>query len=103
MKSKQIFIMALIVIFSFTAVAYADEASKLKLVDELFAMLKLDSQIKLMVTQMKEMQRRLVLDKLKGNKDPQFESDKLMTEMFDLVEKEFEQGPFLNNCKELYA
>jgi hypothetical protein len=95
--------MALIMIFSFTAVIYADEASKLKLVDELFAMLKLDSQIKLMVTQMKETQRRLVLDKLKGNKDLQFESDKLMAEMFDLLEKELAQGPFLNNCKKLYA
>jgi len=103
MKSKQILIMALIMIFSFTAVAYADEASKLKLVDEMLAILKLDSHLKIMLTQIKEMQRRLVLDKLKDNKELQFETDKFMTEMHDLLEKEFAQGTFLNNCKKLYA
>jgi hypothetical protein len=103
MKSKQILIMAFILIFSFTVVAYADEASKLKLVDEMFAILKLDSQLNIMFTQLKEMQRRLLLDKLKGDKELQFESEKMMTEVFDLVEKEFAQGPYLNNCKKLYA
>jgi hypothetical protein len=103
MKSKQILIMAFILIFSFTVVAYADEASKLKLVDEMFAILKLDSQLNIMFTQLKEMQRRLLLDKLKGDKELQFESEKMMTEVFDLLEKEFAQGPYLNNCKKLYA
>jgi len=88
MKSKQILMMALIMIFSFAVVAYADEPGKLKSVDEMFAILNLDSYINTMLTQFKEMQRRLVLDKLKGNKEPQFESDKMMTEIFDLLEKE---------------
>jgi len=103
MKSKQILIMAFILIFSFTVVAYADEASKLKLVDEMFAILKLDSQLNIMFTQLKEMQRRLLLDKLKGDKELQFESEKMMTELLDLLEKEFTQGTYLNNCKKMYA
>jgi hypothetical protein len=103
MKSKQILIMALIMIFSFTVVVYADETSKLKLVDEMFVILKLDSQLSIMLTQIKEMQRRFVFDKLEGNKELQSESDRMITEMFDLLEKEFAQGPFLNNCKKLYA
>jgi hypothetical protein len=103
MKSKQILIMALIMIFSFTVVVYADEASKLKLVDEMFVILKLDSQLSIMLTQIKEMQRRFVFDKLEGNKELQSESDRMITEMFDLLEKEFAQGPFLNNCKKLYV
>lgn len=103
MKSKQILVMALIMVFSFTVTAYADEASKLKLVDEMFAILKLDSQLNIMFTQMKEMQKRRLLEKFKGNKEFQFETDKMMTEMLDLLEKELAQGPFLNNCKKLYA
>jgi hypothetical protein len=44
-----------------------------------------------------------MLDNLKDNKELQFETDKMMTELFDLLEKEFAQGPYLNNCKRLYA
>jgi len=103
MKSKGTLILAFVMVLSFGHVTYADDASKLQLVDEIFGIMKLDSQLNTIFTQLKEIQKKDLFDRFKGNKELQADSEKLMTEIFEFFEKEFTQGAYLNHCKKLYA
>ena len=103
MKLERTLLLAFVMVLSFGHVAYADDRSKLHLVDEIFEIIKLDSQLNTIFTQLKEMQKKNLFDRLKGNKELQADSEKLMTEIFEFFEKEFTQGTYLNNCKKSYA